>query len=210
MWKQVMTVAFVGAGLGILAGCGDSNVETVAKNETTQTAPAERSNPHATSETASGSAAVAGITWAVPANWKIGPERQMRKATYIVADGADAADCAVFFFGPGQGGDVQSNIDRWIGQFVQADGSASKDKARISEHVIAGMKVQTIDLSGIYTASMGGPMSGQKENRPGYRMLGAIVEAPEGPVFFKLTGPEATVVGALDDFMQLVESVKKG
>lgn len=210
MWKQVITIAFAGVGLGVFAGCGDSNVETVAKNEAPQTAPAERPNPHATSETAGGSAAVAGITWSVPANWKIGPERQMRKATYIVGDGADAADCAVFFFGPGQGGDVESNIDRWIGQFVQADGSASKDKARISEHMISEMKVRTIDLSGTYTASMGGPMSGQTENRPGYRMLGAIVEAPEGPVFFKLTGPEATVVNALDDFMQLVESVKKG
>jgi len=39
--------------------------------------------------------------------------------------------------------------------------------------------------------------------------LGAIIEAPEGPVFFKITGPEETVVQALDDFQQLVESVKK-
>jgi hypothetical protein len=194
----------------ILTGCGDSNVETVAKNESAQSTTKEMPNPHTMADAATGTATAAGITWVVPAGWKIGPERQMRVATYMVGSGASEADCAVFFFGPGQGGDVQANIDRWIGQFVQADGSPSKDAAKIAEHTINNMKVTTIDLAGNYTASMGGPMSGQKEDRPGYRMLGAIVEAPQGPVFFKLTGPEATVVNALDDFMHLVESAKEG
>jgi hypothetical protein len=56
---------------------------------------------------------------------------------------------------------------------------------------------------------MGGPMSATKEDRSDYRMLGAIIEAPQGPVFFKLTGPKDVVSAALDEFNQLVQSVKK-
>jgi hypothetical protein len=40
-------------------------------------------------------------------------------------------------------------------------------------------------------------------------MLGAIVEAPEGNVFFKLTGPAKTVAAAEKQFEALLKSVKR-
>ena len=46
--------------------------------------------------------------------------------------------------------------------------------------------------------------------RPGLRLLGAIVESPEGLVFFKLTGPAATVGAAQADFEALVASFAMG
>ena len=45
--------------------------------------------------------------------------------------------------------------------------------------------------------------------KPNYKMLGAIVEAPEGNVFFKLTGPEKTVMGTEDEFQKLLNSLRK-
>jgi hypothetical protein len=45
--------------------------------------------------------------------------------------------------------------------------------------------------------------------RPGYRLLGAIVEAPQGNVFFKLTGPLATVGAAEPELDALVASIRK-
>ncbi len=154
-------------------------------------------------------AAVAGVSWSVPSGWEPGPERPMRVATYWVGTGSTQADCAVFFFGPGQGGTVEDNINRWIGQFTLPGGGSAKDKAAINKETIAGLDVTTIDLAGTYMASMGGPMSSQKEERPDYRMLGAIIEAPQGPVFFKLTGPKDVVTAAQDDFTKLVQSVQK-
>lgn len=192
-----------------MVACGDSNVETIDRSQAAGGTEASLPAKEAAMESTGATDAVAGISWTVPSDWERGPERRMRIATYVIGSGPMEADCAVFYFGPGQGGEVQANIDRWIGQFVQPDGSESAEAAQIAAREVAGLRITTIDLSGTYTAFMGGPMSGRQEERPDYRMLGAIVEAPEGPVFFKLTGPANSVENAFDNFHQLVKSVKK-
>jgi hypothetical protein len=52
-------------------------------------------------------------------------------------------------------------------------------------------------------------MMQSRGEKPDYRLLGAIVEAPQGNVFFKLTGPRATVAGAKDAFDGLVSSITR-
>jgi hypothetical protein len=44
--------------------------------------------------------------------------------------------------------------------------------------------------------------------RPGSRLVGEIVEAPSGPWFFKLTGPDATVKAAGTELDALVDSIR--
>jgi hypothetical protein len=39
-------------------------------------------------------------------------------------------------------------------------------------------------------------------------MLAGIVQAPSGPYFFKLTGPEKTIAAARADFVKLLDSVR--
>lgn len=153
---------------------------------------------------------VAGITWSFPNTWKVAPEKPMRAATYTVdpVEGdVDSAECAVFYFGPTSGGGTQENLSRWAGQFSQADGSESMDKASISEKEISGYKVTTIDLTGIYNVAAG-PMMQVTGQKIGYRMLGAIVEGPEGSVFFKMTGPAKTMAAAESAFADMVGSIK--
>ncbi len=43
--------------------------------------------------------------------------------------------------------------------------------------------------------------------KPGWRLLGAIVETPEGLVFFKCVGPDATMKKAEKEFDELVTSI---
>lgn len=131
----------------------------------------------------------AGMHWTMPASWKSEAERPMRLATYSV--GANG-DCGVYYFGPGQGGSVQANLERWIGQFVQTDGKPSRDVAKVAKRTIHGLQVTTVDVSGAYTG-MGGPSLQPGPAMPGYRLLGAIVEGPQGTVFFKFIGPSKTV-----------------
>ncbi len=138
----------------------------------------------------------AGLRWTTPANWKAEAQRPMRLATYTIppATGDHAgSECGVYYFGPGQGGSVEANMDRWIGQFLQPNGQPSKDAAKLEKKTVHGLKVTTVDVSGAYTG-MGGP-NAQPAGPPktGYRLLGAIVEGPQGSIFFKFTGPAKTV-----------------
>jgi hypothetical protein len=128
----------------------------------------------------------------------------MRVATYIVpaAKGAVAGECAVFFFGPGKGGGVDDNVARWVNQFEGAP-TAARTTA-----MVAGLRVTRVEVAGTYLAP-GGPMMQSTGKKSGYRLLGAIVEAPGGNVFFKLTGPAATVGAVQADFDALVASIRK-
>lgn len=158
----------------------------------------------ATSHGVPASAEAGGIEWRVPARWKAGAGSAMRVATYSVpaAKGAEAGECAVFFFGPGQGGDVDSNVERWGRQF---EGAPTPER---TASTVAGMRVTRAQVSGIYLAP-GGPMMQSQGKKSGYRLLGAIVEGPQGNVFFKLTGPAASVGAAEADFDALVASLRK-
>ena len=147
-----------------------------------------------------------GVKWKPAAAWKTSPARPMRAATYAAPAAAgdkEAGEVAVFYFGPGQGGGVQANIDRWIGQFTTKTGAPKTSKS-----TVAGMAVTSIDVSGTYGAAAG-PMSPEKIDKPGFRMLGAIVEAPQGAVFFKFTGPAKTVSAHEAAFQAMIKAITK-
>src|SRR5258708_6232889 len=127
---------------------------------------------------------VAGLRWTPPGGWKSEGVRPMRAATYMV----DGAECVVYFFGAGQGGSIEANVERWKGQFRQPD------DAKAGKRTIHGLTVTTLDISGDYSG-MGGPMAAEKSLKSGYRLLGAIVEGPGGHIFLKLTRPSKTIAG---------------
>jgi hypothetical protein len=151
------------------------------------------------------SSSVAGIRWAVPGRWREQGARPMRVATYTIpaaeAD-TEAAECAVFYFGSKEGGDVDMNVKRWISQFENAKISDNATKE------INDLDVTLVQISGTYLAP-GGPMMQSQGKKENYRLLGAIVKAPEGSVFFKLTGPLKTVSAAETEFNSLIQSFAK-
>ncbi len=133
----------------------------------------------------------------------------MRAATYTIAPSAGdsaSAECVVYFFGAGEGGSVQANLDRWKGQLVAPNGKPTD--AKIAKRTIHGLAVTTIDASGDYTG-MGGPMAASKSVQSNYRLLGAIVEGPGGNVFVKFTGPSRTVGASQAKFEQLLNSFER-
>ncbi len=148
----------------------------------------------------------AGVSWSVPARWTDLGERQMRVASYAVpavGEGAgQGAECAVSFFGAGQGGTVEMNFERWMSQFEQP---VSPERSTID----AGeLHVEVLKASGTYLAP-GGPMMQSQGRMEGYRMLAAVVEAPGGMVFFKLTGPEQAVAPAEGEFEAMIASLSR-
>ena len=154
----------------------------------------------------------AGINWAPPASWKSSASRPMRAATYAVPAAAgdkEDGECAVYYFGPGQGGSVEANIERWTKQFEHPDGKSSSQAAQVKKRTIHGLALTNVDVSGAYSG-MGGPMAASKSVKAGYRLLGAIAEAPEGAVFFKFTGPAKTVTANQANFEAMIGSLKPG
>lgn len=153
----------------------------------------------------------AGISWTIPPAWEPEPAHAMRIATYrihAIAGDPEDAECAVYFFGSGQGGSVDANLDRWAHQFDSLDGQTAPPPPKTQKRVIAGVKVSTLTVSGTYLGA--GAMMGQEQvSKPHFRMDAAIVEAPEGLVFFKLVGPLNTVAAAESDFNSLLASLHR-
>ncbi len=146
-----------------------------------------------------------GLEWKVPANWNTLEEKPMRLATYGIpaasGDG-EGAECAVFYFGPSQGGGVQENLDRWVAQF-EHPGTPERSQAEV-----AGFPVYYVRVTGDYLAPSG-PMMQSSGTKKGYALLGAIVEGPAGRVFFKVTGPAKTVKNCAREFEDMLKTMHK-
>ncbi len=152
-----------------------------------------------------------GVQFDDPSGWMSAP-KPMRAANFTIpAASGDRQDgeMAVFYFGPGQGGGVEANLRRWLGQFVKADGSPmTAGDARREDQQVNGMAVTLLDVSGTYLFKPF-PMAPKATPMAGYRMLAAIVQGPDAPIFFKLTAPAKTVAAAEAEFRKIIASLKR-
>ena len=162
--------------------CGGRGATSVSSQQT---------NPNAATTAPSGD-----LHFKAPDGWVVEqPSSKMRAAQYKLpkAEGdSEDASLVLYYFGATQGGPPQANIDRWIAQIQQADGSPSKDKAKTETMTVNDLKITTVDVTGIYTAEMA-PGSGTRHNDANYRLRAAVIETPKGNYFLKLVGPAKTV-----------------
>lgn len=133
-----------------------------------------------------------GLEGPIPRSWKSEqPSSSMRLAQYVLPGAQDAgpARVVVFYFGPGQGGNVDANIARWSGQFSSKDGKRVVPSVDTFES--AGMKVTLAAFHGTYGRGIGTGPKGTPQ--PDQTLLAAIVETARGNAFIQLYGPETTV-----------------
>jgi hypothetical protein len=153
---------------------------------------------------------LAGVTFTPPSAWKdLGPSG-LRQADYTfgpIEGESDSATLSVFHFGQGKGGDVQANIERWISQMSLPDGSDPHRAAGQSQFSVDGMPVHWVQISGTYAS--GGMMGGPVVPKANYVMAAAVLEAPQGNLFFKLTGPQKTAAVMIEGFKATIMAVKK-
>jgi hypothetical protein len=170
---------------------------------TTPATPAAPQAPAAAAGSAPSSAKPP--VWTDPPSWTKGtPKSSMRAAEYAVPHAAgdtEDAECVVYHFGAGQGGSADDNIARWKGQFTDGTPPAVQTKE------VAGMKVTRLELSGTYSGGMPAPGQAPAGPKKNQRMVAAVVEAPAGSWFFKLTGSDATVKAASPAFDAMIASL---
>jgi hypothetical protein len=146
------------------------------------------------------------ITWVDPPAFKrVPPSNPMRKASFVVprvAGDSEDGELTVFYFGPGQGGSIDANVDRWVKQF----GEVKPSDVKRADREANGLHQHTVELeSGTFSAGMMGGGGKPKDN---YGLVGGIVETPSGAYFFKMTGPTKTIKHAKADFYKLLDSIK--
>lgn len=196
------------SGMGLcllLSGCAGDNVSNAGN------APASPPTVGSAAPASDRQKVLGPFTLEVPSGWvEQTPRSPMRRAQFALPrEGGDSEDgeLTVFYFGMGQGGSTDANISRWIGQVGQPDGSSSRDKAKIRQGQVSGFRMTEVDVSGTLKAS-NMPGAPQRPARQGYRLLGAVLEGPQGPWFFKLVGPEKTISRWADSFRQFIASAK--
>ncbi|MCH2063738.1 MAG: hypothetical protein MK194_08435 [Roseibacillus sp.] len=146
---------------------------------------------------------VAGMTFAGPKEFaSVKPTSFMRKAQLKVGVDAAEGEIVFFHFGPRGGGGLQANIDRWFGQFTEpkAEIKAKTEKVKAGE-----IPVTFVSAEGTFKA---GPPRGPVVEKPGYALLGAIIESKEGAIFAKFTGPKATVSAHAATFKKMITGAK--
>jgi hypothetical protein len=156
-------------------------------------------DPQANSQQAAGAAGA--IDFDVPKGWeKQQVSSGMRLAQASIPGPGGPGDFAVFFFGPGGGGPVDANIERWVGQ-MEGAGKPTPESFETN-----GYKVTWVDVKGTMKPSQMG--MGPKTPMANARLYGAVVEGPGGPWFFKAAGPDATLGPQRDAFVGMLKSVR--
>lgn len=126
-----------------------------------------------------------------PGGWaRETPSSSMRIAQFrIPNENGSEGELAVF---SKIGGSIEQNLSRWAEQFKQPDNSDSKEKALTDTQIISGMPVTFMYLTGTFLS--GGMMGSPLIEKPNYALHAAIVEIPDDVYYFKMTGPESTVM----------------
>jgi hypothetical protein len=140
-------------------------------------------------------------TTTVPAGWTPRtPSSNMRLAEYTTP----GSEVVVYFFGPGQGGNVEANLARWKGQFSTSDGSPVPET--ITHDSTGAIKLTFAEYRGNYRRGIG---AGSADSvRTGQTLIAAVVETPRGTMFIQLFGPSAKVSADKDTFVKFVKGLK--
>jgi len=150
------------------------------------------------------------LAFAAPPGWQTRPAAStMRIAEFVIprAPGdTEDGELVIYYFGTGAG-TIDANIDRWIGQIQQPDGSATADKAKRATRTVNGLRLTMVDAEGTYVAEMR-PGATEHYNKPGFRLRAAVVETPRGPYYIKMTGPAKTIGGTDAAFTAFVGSLR--
>lgn len=200
-------LAAVGTVAGSFVGRGHGQTKSLPPGHPPTGGPgASPSLPAPPADSGTGSR---GLTWTSPSGWtQETPSSSMRRAQYRIPGSGGSGECVVFYFGPGQGGDAKSNVERWAGQFQSADGNPVGDALKTREIRVGDIPVVVVEVTGTYVGGMGGGPAGPE--RPNHMLLGAIADGPDARWFFRATGPRATIEAQRAAFDRMIRSIKRG
>jgi hypothetical protein len=144
------------------------------------------------------------VKYTVPKAWKRqAPSNAMRAAQFLIplAEGdSGKVELTAFYFGPDQGGSVEDNIKRWLGQFKPLEGKEEVETLKVGD-----LNLTILDAKGTYDFKPF-PAAPTSELMKDWRMLAAVVETPDdGPYFFRMVGPAKTIAAQKEAFTAMMK-----
>jgi len=149
-------------------------------------------------------AAFHGLVFRKPAQWiETQPVTSLREANYSIPgrSGEDAAELAVLWFDSEFAQPIDVHVERLQMQF-EPDSEDNPPQPEVQALEADGLPITVIDLFGAYVKP------GSAWYSPQTRVVTAIVEAADGQLVLRLTGPDATVEQNLDRFRTMLKSAR--
>lgn len=171
---------------------------------------------------------VAPLVYEVPATWTkvdkqdvVIEDTKKRKAVSAspvrgiyklpkVGEDKEEAELQVMFPGLGKPGEPEPIVKEWLDSF---DGKAG-DTAVREKLEVGGIQIELIEVAGTWKVPLAPGVGPQKRApvsmvKKGFRLLGAVVKVPQrGNWFFRLVGPDETVLAGKSGFRAMLEGVK--
>jgi hypothetical protein len=152
---------------------------------------------------------VGDFKFTIPSRWRIEPvESPARGGQWRVPPlhgEGEGGEVVVFYFGPGVGGTAKENIEAWIGTMFNAEGNPAA--AEVKHHKTGGLAISQVVIFGTYNQVVTLP-GVPPVLKPNYGLLGAVIENPQGNIYWRFTGPEALITATLPLFNKVIDSVK--
>ena len=152
---------------------------------------------------------VGDLKFTIPSRWKIemveSPARGGQWRVPPLHGEGDGGEVVAFYFGPGVGGTAEENIEEWIGTMFNAAGNPAA--AERKHHVTGGFKISQVVIFGTYNQVVSLP-GVPPEPKANYGLLGAVIENPQGNIYWRFTGPEPLITANLPLFNKVIDSVK--
>jgi hypothetical protein len=153
---------------------------------------------------------VGGVQFVIPDSWQARPPSTSDRAGQWTLpppedQGDDGVEIVAIFFGPGVGGNAKDNIDAWAGTIASSDGSNAPSAPQ--KRTIAGHAVTEALFVGTYAQASSRPGL-PPTAKPGYALLGAVVENPGGNIYWRVTGPASQVLALAPVLDRVIGSLK--
>ena len=186
-----------------ITGCGEEPVAVVPVRSDGEPAvrpsgDEPRTSPHGADdpEKATRVKQLTGIRFDVPRAWNEQPESEFYEAKYVIP--SDEGDMTLTL--TTMGGGIDANLQRWVGQFLQAPG----DRPRRDTLRVDGTRSEWLDVRGTFRSQVGSS-PGPHDN---WRLLGVAIPMSRRPFLLKLVGPHAAVSSFEDQFRGFVRSAR--
>jgi|YNPBryunderm2012_1023409.scaffolds.fasta_scaffold14845_2 hypothetical protein len=146
-----------------------------------------------------------------PPSWKVEkPANRLRSYQFLLPGAAASDPAGEVYVMPDSNPDYEKSFRRWKMDFIPPEGKTVDDISRTTQFDIpGGTTVHILDIQGTwrYKERPFDPRS-KVEERPGYRVIWAIVAGPDEATHLRMSGPVAVIDKHYDAFIAWLKSLK--